>query len=162
MSVEEKDLYMEEDTQKDKYLSFVIGSEEYAIDIKYVTEIIGFQPITEVPELPEYIKGIINLRGKIIPIIDVRLRFKKEFKEYTDRTCVIVIKIDSLDVGFIVDGVSEVLSILEEQIVPPPSAETGFSNKYIKGIAKNRDQVKLILDCHRILEGEELEKLAEV
>ncbi|MDP4095008.1 MAG: chemotaxis protein CheW, partial [Bacillota bacterium] len=84
----------EEDTQKDKYLTFVVGSETYGIEIRHVTEIIGIQPITEVPELPEYIRGIINLRGKIIPVMDVRMRFKKSFKEYNDRTCVIVVDIE--------------------------------------------------------------------
>ena len=80
-----------EDTMKDRYLTFEIGGESYGIDIKYVREIVGLQPITPVPELPDYIRGIINLRGKIIPVVDVRLRFRKPFKEYTDRTCVIVI-----------------------------------------------------------------------
>ena len=87
----------EEDTQKGKFLTFSLGNESYGLEIKYVTEIIGIQPITEVPELPEYIRGIINLRGKIIPVMDVRLRFKKPFNEYNERTCIIVI-----DVGYIV------------------------------------------------------------
>jgi len=78
---------MEEDTQKDRFLTFQLGKESYGIEIRHVTEIIGIQPITEVPEMPEYIKGIINLRGKIIPVMDVRLRFKKEPREYNDRTC---------------------------------------------------------------------------
>jgi len=85
-----------ENTQKDKYLTFLLGEETYAIEIKYVTEIIGIQPITQVPELPSYIKGIINLRGRIIPVMDVRLRFKKPPVEYNDRTCIIVIDIDRM------------------------------------------------------------------
>ena len=80
---------MEEDTQKDRYLTFVIGAESYGIEVRYITEITGIQSITEVPELPEYINGIINLRGQIIPVMDVRVRFKKERKAYTDRTCII-------------------------------------------------------------------------
>ena len=151
----------EEDTQKDKYLTFLLDNEEYGIEIKFVMEIIGFQAITEVPELPDYIRGIINLRGKIIPVIDVRLRFKKPFKEYNDRTCVIVINIEGLDVGFIVDSVSEVVNISQENVVDPPSSGIGFSNKYIKGIAKNKDDVKLILDCYKLLENENLEELTE-
>ena len=83
----DENIEIEEDTQKDRYLVFSFGNENYGIDIKYVIEIIGIQAITEVPELPEYVKGIINLRGKIIPIMDVRLRFKKEPREYDDRTC---------------------------------------------------------------------------
>lgn len=148
-----------EDTQKDKYLTFIIDQEEYAIDIQYVMEIIGYQPITDIPEIAEYVQGIINLRGKVIPIIDVRLRFKKPFREYNDRTCIIVINIDGVDVGFIVDAVSEVLNIPAEKIVDPPARSTGFSNRYIKGIAKNKDKVQLILDCKKVLDYEEIEEI---
>jgi len=139
-------LEYEEDTQKGKYLTFIIGKEVYGIEIKYVMEIIGMQQITEVPELPEYIKGIINLRGKIIPVLDVRLRFKKEPMEYNDRTCIIVVDIKDVSVGLIVDSVAEVVSIPEENIVPPPEANTGFNNRYIKQIGKVGDEVKLLLD----------------
>jgi len=146
---------MSEDTQKGKFLTFIIGQEEYAIEIKYVTEIIGgIQAITEVPEVPEYIKGIVNLRGKIIPVMDVNIRFKKDPKPYTDRTCITVIDIDELSVGLIVDNVAEVLSIADENIVDPPDAKSGFHNRYIKGIGKVGNTIKLILDC-KILLGEE-------
>jgi purine-binding chemotaxis protein CheW len=105
----------DEDTLKGKFLTFFVGREEYAIEIKYVTEIIGgIQTITEVPEVPDYIRGIINLRGKIIPVMDVNMRFKKEPKPYGDRTCITVIDIDELSVGLIVDDVAEVLSIRGE------------------------------------------------
>jgi len=148
-------LEMNEDTQKDKFLTFIVGKEEYAIEIRYVTEIIGgIQAITEVPEVPDYIRGIINLRGKIIPVMDVNMRFKKEPKPYGDRTCITVIDIDDLSVGLIVDNVAEVLSIAEENIEPPPDAKSGFNNRYIKGIGKVGNTVKLILDC-KILLGEE-------
>ncbi len=148
----------EEDTQKDKFLIFTLGEESYGIGVKYVTEIIGIQPTTEIPELPEYIQGIINLRGKIIPIMDVRLRFKKEFREYDDRTCVIVIEALNAPMGLIVDGVSEVLSIPEEEIVDPPSISKTV-NRYIKGIGKTGDKVKLILDCNRLLSDEEINSI---
>lgn len=151
----------EEDTQKGKYLTFSLGSEFYGIEIKYVTEIIGLQPITEIPELPEYIKGIINLRGKIIPVMDVRLRFKKSFKEYYDRTCVIVIDIKDVSVGLIVDSVSDVLSIDDEQIVPPPHMSQG-GNKYIKAIGKVGNEVKLILDCNKLLNDDDIEILENI
>ncbi|WP_071392860.1 chemotaxis protein CheW [Bacillus tuaregi] len=150
---------LEEDTQKDRFLTFEIGEESYGIEIKFVTEIIGLQPITEVPELPEYIRGIINLRGKIIPVMDVRLRFKKAFREYNDRTCVIVIDIDDISIGLIVDRVSEVLTIVEEEIVPPPELSKN-SNKYIKGIGKSGTDVKLLIDCHKLLNEEETENLS--
>jgi purine-binding chemotaxis protein CheW len=152
-------LVQQEETQKDKFLTFTLGKEYYGIEIKYVTEIIGIQPITEVPELPEYIRGIINLRGKIIPVMDVRLRFKKEFKEYNDRTCIIVIDAENILIGLIVDSVSEVLSIPSEDIVDPPDLNQ-HTNKYIKGIGKTGNDVKLILDCEKLLSEEEMDSLS--
>lgn len=154
-------LELEEDTQKGKFLTFSIGTEFYGIEIKYVTEIIGIMPITEVPQLPDYVKGIVNLRGKIIPVMDVRLRFKKEPQEYNDRTCVIVVDIKDISIGLIVDTVSEVLSIQEQDIVPPPSVNKGMQNKYIKGIGKVGSEVKLILDCEKLLTEDEIENLGE-
>ncbi|HBE84384.1 MAG TPA: chemotaxis protein CheW [Lachnoclostridium sp.] len=152
------ELMEQEDTQKGKFLTFSMGSEMYGIEIQYVIEIIGIQAITEVPELPEYIKGIINLRGKIIPVMDVRLRFYKPFMEYNDRTCIIVIDIDDTYIGLIVDSVSEVLSIPEGEIVDPPEVnKTG--NRYIKGIGKVDNEMKLILDCYRLLNDRDKEKL---
>lgn len=147
----------QEETQRDKFLTFILGKECYGIEIRYVTEIIGIQSVTEVPELPEYIRGIINLRGKVIPVMDVRLRFKKEFKEYNDRTCIIVIDAENILVGLIVDSVSEVMSIPEADIVVPPNLN---GNKYIKGIGKIRNEVKLILDCKQLLTEEEMEGLS--
>jgi purine-binding chemotaxis protein CheW len=155
-------LEMEEDTQKGKFLTFALGKEEYGIEISYVTEIVGIQAITEVPELPEYVKGIINLRGKIIPVIDVRLRFKKEAREYTDRTCTIVIDIEDISVGLIVDTVAEVMSIAEQEIVPPPHVSSGSQNNYIKGIGKVGSNVKLLLDCDKLLSNSEVERLSNI
>jgi purine-binding chemotaxis protein CheW len=148
----------EEDTQKGKFLTFSIGNEFYGLEIRCVTEIIGIQAITEVPELPEYIRGIINLRGKIIPVMDVRLRFRKQFREYNDRTCIIVIDIKDTSVGLIVDSVSEVISIVDEDIVPPPDIKRG-TNRYIKGIGKVQNDVKLLLDCDRLLNDDDAEQL---
>jgi purine-binding chemotaxis protein CheW len=158
----ESDLEMEEDTQKGKYLTFFLGNESYGIEIQYVTEIIGIQAITEVPELPIYIKGIINLRGKIIPVMDVRLRFKKEPKEYNDRTCVVVIDIYELSIGLIVDSVSEVLRIHEQDIEVPPLMNKGYNNRFIKNIGKVENEVKLLLDCEKLLTDEEVSNLNEV
>lgn len=153
---------VEEDTQKDRYLTFLIGDECYGFEIKHVTEIIGIQTITEIPELPEYVRGIINLRGKIIPVMDVRLRFKKEPLEYNDRTCVVVVDVKDISIGFIVDQVAEVLSIPEEDVVDPPQIQRGISNKYIRKIGKVGDAVKLLLDCEMLLSEQELEILNEV
>jgi purine-binding chemotaxis protein CheW len=155
---EPEDFLQEEDTQKGKYLTFSLGSEYYAIEIKYVTEIIGMQPISEVPELPDYVKGIINLRGKIIPVMDVRLRFKKSPIDYNDRTCVIVIEIFGISIGLIVDRVSEVMTIPDTEIVPPPEVSQG-GNKFIKGIGKVNNEVKLLLDCEKLINDNDLEQL---
>lgn len=147
---ESEPMEWQEDTQRGRFLTFPIGEESYGIEIRYVTEIIGMQPITKVPEMPDYIQGIINLRGKIIPVMDARIRFKKPFQEYNDRTCVIVIDIKDSVVGFIVDSVSEVISIAEEDIVPPPDIQKA-SDKYIKGIGRTAGEIKLLLDCEKLL-----------
>jgi len=153
---------MEEDTLKGRFLTFSLGNESYGIEVKYVTEIIGMQAITEIPELPEYVKGVINLRGKIIPVMDVRLRFKKEPREYNDRTCVIVVDINDISIGLIVDTVSEVITIPEEDIVEPPQMNKGLNNRYIKSIGKVGSDVKLLLDCEKLLTANEIEVLSEV
>ena len=159
--LEEEMLEQQEDTQKGRFLTFPLGEESYGIEIKYVTEIIGIQPITEVPELPEYIRGIINLRGKIIPVMDARLRFKKPFMEYNDRTCVIVIDVGDISIGLIVDSVSEVISITDENIVPTPSIQK-INNRYIKGIGKTGNEVKLLLDCDKLLNEDEVDELSNL
>jgi purine-binding chemotaxis protein CheW len=154
--------YFEEDTQKGKYLTFVLGNESYGIGIEYVTEIIGILPITEVPELPIFIRGIMNLRGRIIPVMDMRLRFKKEFVDYDERTCIIVVDILDSSVGLIVDSVSEVTNIADNDIVDQPMLSSGVSNKYIKSIGKVGNEVKLLLDCEKLLTPSELEILTNV
>jgi len=153
---------IEEDTLKDRYLTFSLGKESYGIDVKYVIEIIGIQSITEIPEMPDYIKGIINLRGKIIPVMDVRLRFKKEPKEYNDRTCIVIVDIKGISIGLIVDSVSEVITIPEEDVVDPPSVKKNGNNKYLKKIGKVKNDVKLLIDCEELLSDDELEDLGEV
>lgn len=152
----------EEDTQKGRFLTFSLGEEQYGIEVKYVTEIIGMQAITEVPELPSYVKGIINLRGKIIPVIDVRLRFKKEARAYHDRTCIIVVDIEAIMLGLIVDTVLDVLVIADDNVIAPPEVNGAFHNRYIKGIGKVGSEVKLLLDCNRLISDEETAMLSEV
>lgn len=149
----------EEDTQKGKSLTFKLGKETYGIEIIYVREIIGIQEITEMPEMPEYIRGIINLRGKIIPIIDVRLRFKKEPKKYDDRTCVIVVEFNNTSIGLVVDSVSEVLTIQDENISELPNINKGHSSGYVKNIGKVGNNVVLLLDCEKLLTVNEIENL---
>ena len=151
----------ERDTQKGKYVTFKSGNEYFGLKIQYVNEIIVFQEITKIPESEDYIKGLINLRGKIIPVIDVRLRFKQEPFEYTDRTCIIVVNVKNIVVGLIVEKIAEVVEIQEENIIPSPSVGKAdkSQNKYVYAIGKVGDQVKLLLDPDRLLNDEEISAL---
>lgn len=151
-----------EDSQEGKYLAFHVGNEEYGIEIRYVTEIIGLQKITDLPDMPDFVKGVINLRGKVIPVIDVRLRFGFEKREYDERTCIIVTNIDDVAVGLIVDSVAEVLDIPEKNVDPPPRVQKGSESRYIKGLGKVGEDVKIILEINRFLFDEELEMLTKV
>jgi purine-binding chemotaxis protein CheW len=138
---------LEEDQgMADKYMTFAVGNESYGLDIEFVSEIIMVQTITEVPEVPSYIRGIVNLRGKILTVMDVRRRFGKENAEYNDRTCIIVTNINDNQIGLIVDTVQEVIDIPPEDITAPASNGTDYQNKYIKGIGKTDLGIKLILD----------------
>jgi purine-binding chemotaxis protein CheW len=151
----------EEDTQRGKFLTFSLGSEDYGIEIRYVTEIINLQPITVVPEVPPYMKGIINLRGTIIPVMDVRLRFMKEPRPYNDRTCIIVIHFEDISIGLIVDSVAEVITIAESDIVDPPNMSQ-MNQRYIRGIGKVNQRVKLLLDCSKLIHDEELQQIKSI
>ena len=146
------------DTQKDKYVTFQSGNEFFGLKIEYVNEIIVFQEITEIPESADYVKGLINLRGKIIPVVDVRLRFHQEPIPYTDRTCIIVINFDNLVVGLIVEKIAEVVEIPAENILPSPSIgkNDNSKNKFVSGIGKVGDDVKLLLYPARLLRDEDL------
>lgn len=137
----------------DKYVTFKSGNEYFGLKIEYVSEIIVFQDITEVPETEHYIKGLINLRGKIIPVIDVRLRFGQEPFEYTDRTCIIVINVKSTMVGLIVEKIAEVVEIPEENVLPSPSIGHGdkSQNNFVQAIGKVGDDVKLLLDPEKLI-----------
>jgi len=157
--VMEEDFAEEEDTQKGKFLTFHLAREDYGIEIRHVTEIIGIQKITEVPDMPDFVRGVINLRGKVIPIMDVRTRFRLPEREYDDRTCIVVVNIEEKSVGLVVDEVNEVADIPEEQIEPPPNIQRGRASRYIQGMGKIEDEVKILLDINRLLYDEELEQL---
>lgn len=148
----------DEDTQKGKYLTFHIDREDFGIEIRYVTEIIGIQKITEVPDMPEFVRGVINLRGKVIPVMDVRSRFKLEARDYDDRTCIIVVNMDDTAVGLVVDKVNEVADIPDNQIEPPPRSGRS-SSRYIQGLGKIGEEVKILLDVNALLYDEELEHI---
>lgn len=134
-----------------KYLTFALGHEEYGLEILQVREIIGLMEITAVPEVPEYVKGVINLRGKIIPVIDLRLKFEMQRVDYSNETCIIVLNVNSNLIGIIVDRVCEVLDIAQDSIEPPPNFGSKTHTDFITGIGKIGDKVKILLDIERIL-----------
>jgi purine-binding chemotaxis protein CheW len=146
-----------------KYLTFTLADEEYGIGILKVKEIIGMMAITSVPRTPDFVKGVINLRGKVIPVIDLRLKFGMDAIPYTDRTCIIVVEIDTDDmtiqIGIVVDSVSEVLNIKEEEIENAPSFGTTLNTDYILGMAKIDSGVKILLDIDKVLSAEEIQVL---
>ncbi len=142
-----------EDTQANKYLFFRIGKESYGIGIRYIIEIIELQRISEVPDMPPYVKGVINLRGKVIPVVDLRLRFDMEERAYDDRTCIVVTEIDRVLIGFIVDTVEEVMEIPEDRIEPPPRFKSvSGGERYISGMGKVGDTVKILIDVERVVQ----------
>lgn len=146
----------DEETLKGKFLTFIVGNDTYGLEIRYVKEINEIQKFTEIPEMPVYIKGIINLRGKIIPLMDMRLLFGKESKEYDDRTCVVVIDFKSVSVGLIVDVVTEVLNISDDSISKLPRINRDFSSRFVKNIGKVGNEVVLLLDCDSLISRREL------
>ena len=146
-----------------KYLTFTLAEEEYGIGILRIKEIIGMMPITTIPQTPEFVKGVINLRGKVIPVVDLRLRFGMGSIDYTERTCIIVVEIDAqagtVMIGIVVDAVSEVLNIKAEDIEDTPTFGTKLNTEYILGMAKMEGSVKILLDIGRVLTGEEIATL---
>jgi purine-binding chemotaxis protein CheW len=146
-----------------KYLTFSLAGEEYGIGILKIREIIGMMPVTSVPETPAYVRGVINLRGKVIPVIDLRLRFGMAEIDTTERTCIIVVEIRGpagvVAVGLVVDAVSEVLNIKGDDIEDTPSFGTRLSADYILGMAKMGKGVKLLLDIDRVLSDDDMAEL---
>ena len=149
-----------------KYLTFTMANEEYGIGILKIKEIIGMMPVTPVPQTPEFVKGVINLRGKVIPVVDLRLRFSIEAIEYTERTCIIVVEMagqaGTVQIGIVVDAVSEVLNIKGEDIEDTPTFGAKLNTDYILGMAKMEGGVKILLDIDRVLNAEEINLLDKV
>lgn len=148
-----------------KYLTFTLASEDYGIGILKVKEIIGMMSITTVPQTPEFVKGVINLRGKVIPVVDLRLRFGMEKIDYNDRTCIVVVEIEgessTIMIGIVVDTVSEVLNIKSDDIEDTPTFGTSLKTDYILGMAKTEGHVKILLDIDRVLSRKEIQELEE-
>jgi purine-binding chemotaxis protein CheW len=148
-----------------KYLTFSMAKEEYGIGILKIKEIIGMMAITPVPKTPEFVKGVINLRGKVIPVVDLRLKFGMDAIDYTDRTCIIVVEIavqaGTVQIGIVVDAVSEVLSIKGDEVEDTPTFGTKLNTQYILGMAKMEGSVKILLDIDQVLSGQEIAVLEE-
>ena len=151
-----------EDTQANKYLFFRIDVESYGIGIRHVIEIVELQRISAVPDMPAYVKGVINLRGKVIPAVDLRLRFGMAEREHDDRTCIVVSEIGGVSLGFIVDTVEEVLEIPESQVEPAPRFKTvSGKERYIAGMGKVGAQVKILLDVEKLIKEEDVAAMVD-
>jgi len=166
MSVEFEDVTEVEEIEKDQKLiqlvTFSIGEEEFGVNILQVQEIIRTMDITRVPRAPEFVEGVINLRGKVIPIVDMRSRFGLAHKEHDKYTRIIVIEIEMIIVGFVVDSVSEVLRIPASSVQPPPPVVAGMDADYIDGVGKLEDRLLILLDLDSLLDNEEKEALSSV
>jgi purine-binding chemotaxis protein CheW len=158
-----KDIKISASESEGKYLTFSLAGEEYGIGILKVKEIIGMMPITMIPQTPRYVKGVFNLRGKVIPVVDLRLKFEMEALDYSERTCIIVVEIgknsDRILIGIVVDSVSEVLNIKGGDIEETPNFGSRLEADYILGMAKAAGGIKILLDIDRVLYAEELETL---
>lgn len=145
-----------------KYLSFEVKNEMYAMEILDVKEIIAMMRFTQVPKMPNFVKGVINLRGIIIPIIDMRLKFEMPELEYTDRTSIIIGIIDEDYVGFVVDRTADVLNINPEEMSPPPKFGTAIDTQFLKSMAKTQNGVVMVVDIKKIFTEDEREAIASI
>ncbi len=145
-----------------KYLTFVLSNEEYGIEILKVREIIGLMDITSVPQAPAYMKGVINLRGKVIPVIDLRLKFSMSENDHTEETCTIVVEVSNTLIGIIVDSVSEVSDIGSEEIQETPNLGQNLDTNFIMGMGKLKEKLIILLDIDKVLSAEELEMVEEI
>jgi len=145
-----------------KYLTFVLGNEEYGLEILKVREIIGMMDITSVPQTPKFVKGVINLRGKVIPIVDLRLKFSMPEAEYTKETCIIVVDIKGIFVGIVVDTVKEVLDIKEEDIEETRALGSTVNTDFMLGMAKVKGTVKILLDIEKVLDSSQFELIKRI
>jgi purine-binding chemotaxis protein CheW len=141
---------------KGEYLAFVLGHEQYGLDILKVQEIRGYDTVTQIANTPEYIKGVINLRGKIVPILDLRIKFNFDKIEYNELTVVIILNLSGRDVGVVVDGVSDVMALKEDQISAVPAIISKIDTKYIMGIASVELQMMILVDIEQLIKTEEL------
>jgi len=163
LSVNEPAASSQSDSRAGKYLTFQLASEEFGIRVLKVREIMGLQEITAVPQTPPHIKGVINLRGKVVPVIDLRLKFGVPAADYTQRTCIIVTQVQgesgAILMGIVVDGVSEVLNLTGGEIEDTPDFGEQIAGQYLLGMAKVKGKVKILLDIDKVLSSQELHNL---
>jgi purine-binding chemotaxis protein CheW len=163
VSADEKNSAAKPDERAGKYLVFHLGHEEFGIRVLKVREITGIQDITAVPRTPAHVKGVINLRGKVVPVVDLRLKFGLPEAEYTERTCIIVVQVQgdtsSMLMGIVVDGVAEVLNVTASDIEDTPDFGRGVATPYLLGMAKIKGKVKILLDINQVLISQELHGL---
>jgi purine-binding chemotaxis protein CheW len=157
---------LKSDDRGGKYLVFHLGREEFGIRVLKVREIMGIQDVTAVPQTPAHVKGVINLRGKVIPVVDLRLKFGLPEQEYTQRTCIIVVQVHGeagpMLMGIVVDGVAEVLNLAVADIEDTPDFGDGTATPYLLGMAKVKGKVKILLEIDRVLTSQELHGLEAV
>jgi purine-binding chemotaxis protein CheW len=153
---------VKKDAELIQLVTFSIGEEEFGVDILKVQEIIRTMEITKVPKAPPFVEGVINLRGNVIPIIDLRKRFGLDTRKHDKHTRIIVIEINNMIVGFVVDSVSEVLRIPASTVEPPPPVVSGLESEYISGVGKLEDRLLILLDLDRLLSNEEADVLTQV
>ena len=144
------------------YMTFDLANETYAVNIQYVTEIVGMQHISAVPDMPEFIRGAMNLRGKVIPVMDLRLRFGLPWQEYNDRTTIIVLDQNNTQTGMVVDRVTDVVTIPQEFIDPPPKWQKSENRGVVLGLAKQNNSVSMILDVSRLLPEDQSIEIAPI
>ncbi len=157
------DLWADDDeevgTRKTKYLFFDLGDELYGINIMNVTEIIEMERITEIPDMPDYVKGVINLRGKVIPVMDLRLRFNMPEREYDGRTCIVVTAVDTASLGLIVDTVADVHALAAGDIEETPTLSGAVKDHYVEGIGKVDGRITVLIDARKVLQGDVLQAI---
>ncbi len=164
MTKEKQEVSQEIAALAGKYLTFELGGEVYGLEILKVQEIIGLMKITHVPRTPAFIRGVINLRGKVIPVVNLRAKFEMESKEDTEKTCIIVVQVKrddgTITMGILVDNVSEVLDVIASQIEPAPAFGSNINTDFILGMGKTQDRVVMLLDADKVLSGKELETVS--
>jgi purine-binding chemotaxis protein CheW len=165
--LQEKGIFMKSShaTETRQYLTFTLDSESFALDIVKVREVLDFTKITRVPRTPEFMKGVINLRGSVVPVIDMRLKFGMEAKEETIDTCIVIVEVeiegDPLIIGAIADSVQEVMELGPQQIEPPPKLGTRLKTDFIQGMGKLNDKFLIILDISKVFSADELNIVSE-